>query len=500
MVQVAFGWWPSLRNFLILFFAVGRLAAQEAVTVDDYIKGLHDVLLNQGVPAAELYLKHHAEAGLDLTPMRKLIFEVNEGKRQKVEVRIHENNEHVLNFMQLQLERSRVDFVELVPVIDNTQPDVTKPFRNKEASFAKWQFYRKKIIPGLSFAATIAAATIPDAWRGGLDAIEAKKLIIAAVQGFVILRIELLTSIYATALNDALWSPLRFQETKPNDLTGKRLLERMQILLKGLVALATTSPYYSIPNLAKIVKNDASDSLRDLSKLLNRGLDLTAKTDPVTGKKGEPFIKAGYIYNYLFNFVYATAIHTVGWGMSFITGTSWETWHQFIGPNFIHTLGFYFAFGVNQTLIGVLNKFGIIDAHMRQSIEITSLYFAKPARIVSASGMGTVGTIAEVAVGLIGTLSTIRKLISLKRNAIATGRLYDLNAEKAAMGELVTKTAAPVIAAPIEEDPPFDPTRPAWEIIREDIKHIPAALTHAPSVCLKVLQGTYLGGGARLAH
>ena len=75
-----------------------------------------------------------------------------------------------------------------------------------------------------------------------------------------------------------------------------------------------------------------------------------------------------------------------------------------------------------------------------------------------------------------------------------------MNAEKAAMGELVTKTAAPVIAAPIEEDPPFDPTRPAWEIIREDIKHIPAALTHAPSVCLKVLQGTYLGGGARLAH
>ncbi|MFM7852717.1 MAG: hypothetical protein ACKO96_12585, partial [Flammeovirgaceae bacterium] len=72
----------------------------EAMTADEYVNGLTKVLLEQGAPAADLFMRQYAEAGLDLTPLRKVILEANHGERQKVEVNIHPQNKEVIDFLR----------------------------------------------------------------------------------------------------------------------------------------------------------------------------------------------------------------------------------------------------------------------------------------------------------------------------------------------------------------------------------------------------------------
>jgi hypothetical protein len=430
--------WCSIRNFFILFFAIGKLAAQEAMTADEYVNGLTKVLLEQGAPAADLFMRQYAEAGLDLTPLRKVILEANHGERQKVEVNIHPQNQEVIDFMQRQFERSKVDFVELVPVYDSTLPAPDKPFVEDAASYERWTKCRMGFISLISFAVVVAATTVPEYLQGGVAAIDNMRLLTSVIQGFFVVGVEILTSKFSSELNTYLWSPKRFQEIRENQDSGKRINQRLLELFEAMTKLFYQSPLQSIPEVAGIAGRGAADGLRAFSKAANYLLIDSVKHKSIN--EGKPFLTAGFYYINMFNFMYATSIFAVGYATSYFTGIPWKTFGDMIFPTAASTLGFYFALAMNQNLIGRLQSYGQISEFMRLRIELMSLYLAKPGRIIATiPGFQTLGVLMQFLSGTVGTIPSIFKITGLERYARKTGEIYENNAKLAAEGKLVTK-------------------------------------------------------------
>lgn len=375
---------------------------------ENFIGELYATYLNDGQDAAISYMEQKANGGLDLTGLRNAIFEANGGNPAIAKVEIHPENHKMIPFFNSQLRRSGIDFVEIVPEFNEELTRPLKPFKEDQEAYTRWEKARKFWVPAISVAATIIPVTI---WKASFgNSIHYAEVVAAIFQALVIRKIEIATSIYSSPLDKYLWSPEHFQ--RPGEDT---------------------------PEMG-MVKRKINQMLRGTSDVLNKYL---------IDKSG--FLKAGYIYNYMFNYVYAFTIYSIGgivaytnnWIHAYNIGHGFDglsafyeykALSTFLLHNFLGTLGFYFAFGVNQTLIGVLKARGVLSEFQRLKIELTSLYFAKPGRILASTSEGfVVGVVMTSIVGAVVTIPTIIKLLRTNPRAQKIQGLFERNAQYAAL-------------------------------------------------------------------
>lgn len=437
-----------MRNFFILFFAIGKLAAQEAISADDYVGGLMNALLGGGPPVADLFMRQHAEAGVDLRPLKRAVLENNAGQPQKIEVVIHPNNRELIEFMQERLIKSGVDFVTLVPVIDDTLPDPEQPHPDELEKSETWKRNRKIFIGGVSGLALVAASYFANREHGIPN--DFRTLANAAVAALFVLRVEAWTASHSSALNVHLFSRARFQEPRENSLTHKKFLERVQIALGALAKLFYTSPMKSIPELASIAGQDFADTVRDLSRASNKLLIDCVKVPFLND--GKPFLTAGFYYINLFNMIYHMAIYTVSASVSYFTGVAMDkTWVEMLWPTVKGTFGFYLALAMNQNLLGRLNRYGYTGELPRMQAEIVNIVAAKPGRMIMTHPSYTEeGKWLMIFGGLLNTIPAVKVMLGLNKYARTTAEIYARNAELAERGELETQPFTFTPPAPVQ--------------------------------------------------
>lgn len=498
MVHGGWNLWVSLRNFFILFMAVGKLAAQDLLTGDQFVQEIQEIIFKDGPRGADLYARQMAEEGrVDLSRLKALVLSENGGQRKKIEVLVHPENKAVVPFMQKQLERERIDFVELVAIEDETIPPPKEPFAESKASYDRWTKYRMGFVTITTLIGLMAGAIVPDQFAHGWDPanINAYKVLTAAVMSMFVISVEICTSIYSSALDAFLWSPRDFQHMRMSKDSGKRIHARLTEFLKNLgfsiMALSQGSLSLARDSFAETA-GDGGRLLSDMTKLsFNKVADIGNNLLNKAREKsptGEIKYNANYWNINIFNFVYMNSIFLVGYSLSYFTGIPTDNLFVHMGISAASVFAFYFACAKNQNNIGTLKALGYIDEATRLKSELMGLYFAKPWRIMAELGgpaitvlgfatgvpmLQATGIALQLAAGLLVTVPSTRRLAEIEKFARATGVMFEKNEELARSGQLVER--------------PFTYKGPQGGAPKGLIKK-----------CVYYLNGGYLKNGARL--
>jgi len=499
MVQSSLNVWVTLRNFFILFMAVGKLTAQDLLTGDQFVQEIQTIIMNDGPRGADLYARQMAEEGrIDLSRLRTLVLSGNGGEAKEIEVLVHPDNHAVVPFMQKQLERERIDFVKLVAVEDPTIPPPKEPFVETKASYDRWTKYRMGFVTITTLIGLMAGAIVPDQFAHGWDAanINGYKVLTAAIMSMFVISVEICTSIYSSSLDAFLWSPKDFQRIRQSSDAGKRIQARLGEFLKNLglsvMALSQGHGAESKFNFSQAMAGAgrmAGDSMvklgfNQVSDFGNKLLTRAREKSP----NGEINYNANYWNINIFNFVYMNAVFLVGYSMSYFTGVPSDNPFIHMGISAASVFAFYFACAKNQNNIGTLKALGYIDEATRLKSELMGLYFAKPWRIMAELGgpafvvlgfstgvpiLQVTGIALQLLSGLLVTVPSTRRLAEIEVFARNTGAIFDENEKLARAGALVER--------------PFKYVSPD---------------TGAPkgiiSKCMYYLKGGYLKNGARL--
>lgn len=462
MVQNSLNVWVTLRNFFILFMAVGKLTAQDLLTGEQFVQEIQTIILNDGPRGADLYARQMAEEGrIDLGRLRELVLNQNGGEAKEIEVLVHPDNHAVVPFMQKQLERERIDFVKLVAVEDPTIPPPKEPFAETKASYDRWTKYRMGFVTITTLIGLMAGAIVPDqfAHGWGAESINSYKVLTAAIMSMFVISVEICTSIYSSSLDAFLWSPKDFQRIRQSSDAGKRIHTRLTEFLKNLglsiMALSQGHGAESKFNFSQAMNGAgrmAGDTMVNLgfNKVTDIGNTLLKRARD-RSPSGEIKYNANYWNINIFNFVYMNAVFLVGYSMSYFTGIPTDNLFIHMGISAASVFAFYFACAKNQNNIGTLKALGYIDEATRLKSELMGLYFAKPWRIMAELGgpsltifgfatgvpmLQMTGIALQLAAGLLVTVPSTRRLAEIEVFARKTGAIFDENERLAKAGQL----------------------------------------------------------------
>ncbi|MEZ4815830.1 MAG: hypothetical protein R3A80_11605 [Bdellovibrionota bacterium] len=479
--------------------AVGKLTAQDLLTGQQFVEEIQNIIFQDGPRGADLYFRQMAEEGrIDLSRLKALVLSENKGKSKKIEVLIHPDNKEVVPFMQKQLERERIDFVELVAIEDATLPSPKEPFVETKASYDRWTKYRMGFVSITTLIGLMAGAIVPDQFAHGwsFENIDSYKVLTASIMSMFVISVEICTSIYTSSLDSFLWSPRDFQRLRLSSDSGKRIHARLTDFLKNLglslMALSQGQGAEARFNFAEAMNGAgrmAGDGMVKLgfNQITDLGNNLLTKARN-RSPSGEIKYNANYWNINIFNFVYMNAVFLVGYSMSYFTGIPTDNLFVHMGISAASVFAFYFACAKNQNNIGTLKALGYIDEATRLKSELMGLYFAKPWRIMAELGGPSItilgfatgvpmlqmaGISLQLLSGLLVTVPSTRRLAEIERFARETGAIFDENHRLAQAGDLVER---PFKYRGIESGAPKG-------VVQK---------------CLYYLKGGYLKNGARL--
>jgi hypothetical protein len=466
-------WWPTFRNFLILFFAIGKLQAQELLTSDQFLENLTQIIFEHGPEGADSYFHQMATEGkVDMSRLNEIVLAENGGNPKEIVVRIHPLNNKVIPYMQLQLEREKVTCIKLVAVEDENLPRPDQPFEAQKASYQRWTKARIGWVSLLTILGFMAGATVPDlvGWTG--DNVGFLKIFTGSIVSMLVITVEIITSVYSSDMNTFLWSAKDFNylERKPYIETHivnllAEFTKKLGIMLaafndgdlkgaKENFSGAVKDGKGALKQTAEKVGRRANNAMiklgfNDISAAGNR---LLAEARERKAAKGEIQPDANYYNINIFNYVYMAATFIVTWGLQTAMGLPTDHFWIHLAVATASVRAFYFACAKNQINIARLRELGYTDEPTRLTSELLGLYFAKPWRVMAefsgpivviagfSTGLGylqVAGIALQFMSGLLVTMPSTRRLASIEKLARDTGAIFDRNAEFAKRGELV---------------------------------------------------------------